>query len=98
MQQPQLASRGSQIRGIHGECDGREAAINQSINQSIICLLTHDKTHMLTPGNTQNKKKCQYESLNSMRIKKFFVGQVSCVIGHLSVTWTTPQTVLLCRH
>jgi len=27
---------------------------NQSINQSsIISLLTHDKTHMLTPGNTQ---------------------------------------------
>jgi len=28
-------------------------SINQSINQSIISLLTHDKTHMLTPGNTQ---------------------------------------------
>ena len=23
---------------------------------------------------------------------------MSCVIGHLSVMWTTPQTVLLCRH
>jgi len=36
MQQPQLASRRSQIRGIHGECDGREAAINQSINRFFI--------------------------------------------------------------
>jgi len=24
-----------------------------AVNQSIISLLTHDKTHMLTPGNTQ---------------------------------------------
>ena len=23
---------------------------------------------------------------------------MSCVIGHFSVMWTTPQTVLLCRH
>jgi len=28
-------------------------SINQSIDRSIISLLTHDKTHTLTPGNTQ---------------------------------------------
>jgi len=28
-------------------------SINRSINRSIISLLTHDKTHTLTPGNTQ---------------------------------------------
>jgi len=33
--------------------DPASAQYLQSINQSIISLLTHDKTRMLTPGNTQ---------------------------------------------
>ena len=53
---------------------------------------------MLALNTELQYKKSQYESLYSMRIKKFFIGQVSCVIGHLSVMWTTPQTVLLCPH
>jgi len=43
--------------------------LNQSINQSIISLLTYDKTHMLTLDTELQYKKSQYESLYSMRIK-----------------------------
>ena len=39
------------------------------INQSIISLLTYDKTHMLTLNTELQYKKSQYESLYSMRIK-----------------------------
>jgi len=49
---------------------------------------------MLTLNIELQYEKSQYESLYSMRIKKFFIGQVSCVIGHLSVMWTTPCTLL----
>jgi len=41
------------------------------VNQSIISLLTYDKTHMLTLNTELQYKKSQYESLYSMRIKKF---------------------------
>jgi len=41
------------------------------INQSIISLLTYDKTHMLRHNTELQYKKSQYESLYSMRIKKF---------------------------
>jgi len=45
------------------------------INQSIISLLTYDKTHMLTLNTELQYKKSQYESLYSMRIKKTRVGR-----------------------
>ena len=40
------------------------------VSQSIISLLTYDKTHMLTLNTELQYKKSQYESLYSMRIKK----------------------------
>jgi len=49
----------------------RNSAVLQSINQSIISLLTYDKTHMLTLNIELQYEKSQYESLYSMRIKKF---------------------------
>jgi len=48
----------------------QEGSINQSINQSFLYCL-YDKAHMLTLNTELQYKKSQYESLNSMRIKKF---------------------------
>jgi len=49
--------------------------INQSINRF---LLTYDKTHMLTLNTELQYKKSPYESLYSMRIKKFL--SVKCLV------------------
>jgi len=52
------------------------------VNQSIISLLTHDKTHMLTPGNTQLLHRKKSQCLSNIEV----IGQSMAEIQLLPVS------------